>query len=71
MDWEKVSLLLDVIHKAASAGPKYKWIVDGADGVLDTMKNQAMATPIPPTEHHMMHGAEPANTNIPEPEPAA
>lgn len=26
MDWEKIATLLDVVHKAATAGPEFNWI---------------------------------------------
>ncbi len=41
MDWNKTSQLLDVIHKAAAAGPQYQWFADLANREL--MKDKDIA----------------------------
>lgn len=44
MDYAKLANLLDVIHKAAAAGPAYQWIVDAANKDVSAMKP---ADPVP------------------------
>lgn len=34
MDWTLINTLLSVIHQAASAGPKYAYIIEAADADL-------------------------------------
>lgn len=38
MEFQMINLLLDLIHKASTAGPKYSWIVTMADKVMDELR---------------------------------
>lgn len=41
MDWEKVSVLLDVLHKSANAGPAYNWFAGLAMEELKQIRRDA------------------------------
>ena len=43
INWSKVSALLDIIHKAATAGPQYISLVTEADAELQSEINYAKA----------------------------
>ena len=47
MDWEKIATLLDVVHKAAAAGPQYTWFGDMAWAELRQIKQNAHAVEAP------------------------
>lgn len=44
---QKVWMLLDIIHKAAGAGPAYQWLVDMAAAEVNKMKPTPEPTPEP------------------------
>lgn len=51
MDWEKISTLLDVIHKASTAGPEFGWIAARARvelGKFHEVNNEWPQYPPPP-----------------------
>jgi len=50
MDWEKVAVLLDVVHKTASAGPAYVWFGDQARVELQKIKDAAEPKPVIPNQ---------------------
>lgn len=60
MDWNRIAILLEVIHKAAAAGPVYGWLVSQADAELSKLKElhtgPAVAPPIPfvPTDFDLI-----------------
>jgi hypothetical protein len=37
-DYQKAWMLLEVVHKAAAAGPAYSWLLDLANAELMSMK---------------------------------
>lgn len=45
MDWAKIATLLDVVHKAATAGPEFGWIAARARVELGKYRSQV---PVPP-----------------------
>ena len=44
MNWEQVEVLLNVIHAASTAGPKYAKIASAADDELWAMYNEPPVT---------------------------
>lgn len=47
MDYSKVWMLMEIIHKASSAGPNYAWVATWANGELDKLKaNMGSAAPV-------------------------
>ena len=42
LDWDKVSTLLEVVHKAVTAGPAYTWFGDQAYAELLKMKEEEL-----------------------------
>lgn len=45
MDWAKIATLLDVVHKAATAGPEFNWIAARARVELGKYHSQIPASP--------------------------
>jgi hypothetical protein len=43
MDWQKVAILLDVVHKAAAAGPDFSWFGSQA---TEELRKMAVVAPI-------------------------
>lgn len=48
MDWEKIATLLDVVHKAAAAGPEFSWIAARARVELGKLHEPPVEKPSTP-----------------------
>ena len=47
MEWEKIATLLDVVHKAATAGPEFGWLAARARVELGKFHESSASVPMP------------------------